>query len=1383
MIQERTHKLFNLKKSEKYSQKHIMSMSKDLSNEENLKKFKSHKSYNTANSKNHRKIPSTIINGPKDNKIISINLNILPREKKNSHTREKLTDIKPTSSKKIFATALSPNSTAHSQILKNKTNWIKTKNGNEIHESNKKNFSINNNINLNNINNTTSKKPCTSKLLNDHSIQELETEENEIINEKNKNKGNNNINNINVNINYNNTPKKKNNLKINENSFSINTYNLNNNLNTNNNLNRELLIYSKKGYKEKVLEIISQENLDINYQNENGWTALHYACDEGNLKIVEILIKAHSDIKIKNNDKKTPLHISVTRGYFDITKLLVENGGDLNDVDNEKNNLIHLCSIYGHNELLIYLLNKNPSLVYNKNLFGNTPLNLAKKKETKSIIEKYMKLNSPLTARKKSKKGMIQNNIYNNHMINSNYINSNDTISKIKIHKTNQSQIKALMIPINKYNYKNIGNLININEKTKSNSKSKFENIIKINNKINNNRYKNNENFSPSPSENKNNINIKYNPKNVNTSSSCKKKIIFNINLAENSNSIYTSKDINVFHYNTSSQNKKNSKNQFNVDSNKIYNSPLKMKNSKDAFISNKNININSNIKNNNYEKKLNTIIKIEKNQNDKTLSNSNAKKISNKSKNKFDINIKKSLKNNISNFKNNININNNSNINPNNFKKKKSKPSHGNYLNQKQKLKYIQKESKTYLNNNSNNKNLSNTINKSTNMNQNNNAMHYLTSHRTISLPGFMESKSKNKNKNINQNNNIVEKNQSINENINHSAIQNKNKSKNKKTKSDLSNENIPKHIINSSIKSKNNNSKINENIVIVNKFNKNMSAYKIANNQISLNNNSLNNNINNNLIFDYNEPKTKITENKESFKIGQIYTDEEENNLIEDLDEEELTNNNYKNNNSNILINDNNSVITNDKEIEKNNKKESNIKYNTNKTTQRPSNKNDSSYFNINNTSSSYKKNTNTNNTALDDTNSKIINNFDFNDNNTNTNESKENKNNQYNEIENDFFNNIDENSDSNDYDSEDNNNTNPKEKVGPSNFICLALLGQGSFGEVYLVQEKNTLNYYAMKVLDKKRIEKQNIFKYAMTERNVLSIINFPFIVKLNYAFQTKEKLFLLLDYCPGGDLSKQLQIQTRFSEDKAKFYICEIALALGELHKKDIIFRDLKPDNIVIDKEGHAMLTDFGLSREGVNEKHIAKSFCGSIAYLAPEMLSRTGHGKAVDWYLLGVCFYEMLVGMPPYFSNNQEQIFKNIEKADLFIPNFVSRKAQKFLRDLLKKDPANRLGTKRDVEEIKEHPFMAGVNWDKVLKREYIPPPIIQKSNYLNFFEQPKVFMDNKGKKENANKINQVYTNEQDGNIYEGWSFVQGPINNNENNDKYNKNMKENNNQK
>jgi serine/threonine protein kinase len=127
---------------------------------------------------------------------------------------------------------------------------------------------------------------------------------------------------------------------------------------------------------------------------------------------------------------------------------------------------------------------------------------------------------------------------------------------------------------------------------------------------------------------------------------------------------------------------------------------------------------------------------------------------------------------------------------------------------------------------------------------------------------------------------------------------------------------------------------------------------------------------------------------------------------------------------------------------------------------------------------------------------------------------------------------------------------------------------------------------------------------------------------------------------LDYCPGGDLAEYLQLEKKFNEDKTRLYASEILLAIEELHRKDIIFRDLKPDNVVLDMDGHAMLTDFGLSKEGVLDNGMAKSFCGSYAYLAPEMLRKLGHGKAVDWYLLGVIIYEMLSGIPPYYANNK-----------------------------------------------------------------------------------------------------------------------------------------------
>jgi protein-serine/threonine kinase len=144
-----------------------------------------------------------------------------------------------------------------------------------------------------------------------------------------------------------------------------------------------------------------------------------------------------------------------------------------------------------------------------------------------------------------------------------------------------------------------------------------------------------------------------------------------------------------------------------------------------------------------------------------------------------------------------------------------------------------------------------------------------------------------------------------------------------------------------------------------------------------------------------------------------------------------------------------------------------------------------------------------------------------------------------------------------------------------------------------------------------------------------------------VKLNYAFQTPDKLFLILDYCCGGDLGSYLQREKCFTEERVRVYLAETILALEDLHKRDVIFRDLKPDNIVLDSDGHALLTDFGLSKEGVLEQATgASSFCGSVAYLAPEMLKRCGHGKAVDWYLLGVVMYEFLVGIPPFYANNR-----------------------------------------------------------------------------------------------------------------------------------------------
>jgi len=238
----------------------------------------------------------------------------------------------------------------------------------------------------------------------------------------------------------------------------------------------------------------------------------------------------------------------------------------------------------------------------------------------------------------------------------------------------------------------------------------------------------------------------------------------------------------------------------------------------------------------------------------------------------------------------------------------------------------------------------------------------------------------------------------------------------------------------------------------------------------------------------------------------------------------------------------------------------------------------------------------------------------------------------------------------------------------KIGPDAFQPIQLLGKGSFGEVYLVQMKCNKKLFAMKILQKDKIFSNNLVRYATTERNVLTYFTkHPFIVNLNYAFQTATKLFLILDYCPGGDLGQLIQREGYLSEEQAKVYMAEVILALEDLHKSDIIFRDLKPDNVVIDKDGHALLTDFGLSKEGIFDNKSATSFCGSVAYLAPEMLKRQGHGKSVDWYLLGVMLYEMLFGKTPYFSESKEELFHNIKSGKLKISRNLSPEAIDILK--------------------------------------------------------------------------------------------------------------------
>lgn len=300
---------------------------------------------------------------------------------------------------------------------------------------------------------------------------------------------------------------------------------------------------------------------------------------------------------------------------------------------------------------------------------------------------------------------------------------------------------------------------------------------------------------------------------------------------------------------------------------------------------------------------------------------------------------------------------------------------------------------------------------------------------------------------------------------------------------------------------------------------------------------------------------------------------------------------------------------------------------------------------------------------------------------------------------------------------------------EVVGPKSFRILSLLGRGSFGEVFQVAQKSTGQIFAMKVLRKNKIIGRNLMRYALTERNLLSYIRHPFIVRLHHAFQTPSCLVLVLQYYPGGNVSALLQREGHLPEALAKLYTAEVLLAIEHLHERNVVYRDLKPENIVLDEDGHAVLTDFGLSKEGVDALYGTKSFCGSVAYLAPEILSRQGHGRTVDLYGLGVLLYEFIEGSPPYYSRDRDTLFRNIVAASLSAPARCSLKCQQLIVALMQRDPAKRLGRDR-TSDVRLHRFFRGLDFDQVLRREVRVPPVRHWSTSFSMLHEEKAKVTN-----------------------------------------------------
>ncbi|OZJ05863.1 hypothetical protein BZG36_00869 [Bifiguratus adelaidae] len=303
---------------------------------------------------------------------------------------------------------------------------------------------------------------------------------------------------------------------------------------------------------------------------------------------------------------------------------------------------------------------------------------------------------------------------------------------------------------------------------------------------------------------------------------------------------------------------------------------------------------------------------------------------------------------------------------------------------------------------------------------------------------------------------------------------------------------------------------------------------------------------------------------------------------------------------------------------------------------------------------------------------------------------------------------------------YVSDDVRKTFGHRKVGPEDFEALKVLGKGSFGKVILVKHKVTGQLYAMKVL-----KKASLFIHAKeaehtkAERQILSDVQHPFIVKLYYAFQTDQKLYLILEYASGGELFTHLATERMFSEETAAFYLAELVLALEHLHSLGIVYRDLKPENCLLSADGHIMLTDFGLSKVGLDgegEDAATRTVCGTVEYMAPEVLLELAYDRTVDWWSLGIMLYDMLTGSPPFSATNRKKTQENVIKKKLVLPYYLSPDAKDLLTRLLRKNPNIRLGYggAKGVQAIKQHRFFRKIDWQALAERRLQPPivPVI-----------------------------------------------------------------------
>ncbi|XP_033624570.1 RAC-gamma serine/threonine-protein kinase-like isoform X2 [Asterias rubens] len=290
----------------------------------------------------------------------------------------------------------------------------------------------------------------------------------------------------------------------------------------------------------------------------------------------------------------------------------------------------------------------------------------------------------------------------------------------------------------------------------------------------------------------------------------------------------------------------------------------------------------------------------------------------------------------------------------------------------------------------------------------------------------------------------------------------------------------------------------------------------------------------------------------------------------------------------------------------------------------------------------------------------------------------------------------------------------------------FEFLKMLGKGTFGKVLLVREKSAGELYAIKILKKEVIVAKDEVAHTLTESHVLQRTCHPFLTSLKYSFQTTDRLCFVMEYVNGGELFFHLSRERVFSEDRTRFYGAEIISALTYLHECNVIYRDLKLENLLLDQYGHIKITDFGLCKEDLSFGNTTSTFCGTPEYLAPEVLEDSDYGRAVDWWGTGVVMYEMMCGRLPFYSRDHEVLFELILVQEVKFPARLSDSARSLLSGLLAKDPTKRLGGgQEDAKEIMEHPFFACINWEDLFDKKIEPPfkPSVKSETDTRYFDE------------------------------------------------------------